>query len=81
VNEATANTTPCGSRTASMSVATLGIDERTIRRAYSNPASVRESTLRRIERGAQELGLAPPRVSRETSRDTRTTPAAQSGDR
>jgi hypothetical protein len=49
-----------------LSVATLGIDERTIRRAYANPATVRESTLVRIERGARELGLESPRVSRET---------------
>ena len=56
-----------------LSVATLGIDERTIRRAYANPASVRESTLLRIERGARELGLDSPRVSRET----RFVPASQ----
>jgi hypothetical protein len=64
-----------------LSVATLGIDERTIRRAYSDPSSVRESTLLRIERGAQELGLNSPRDSRDVSRDTRTAPAAQLGER
>lgn len=51
-----------------LSVATLGIDERTIRRAYADPASVRESTLLRIERGARGLGLESPRGSRETAR-------------
>jgi hypothetical protein len=35
-----------------LSVKSLGIDERTIRRAYLNPASVRESTLLRIAEAA-----------------------------
>jgi hypothetical protein len=43
-----------------LSVVSLGIDERTIRRAYLNPASVRESTLLRIAEAARTLGLPRP---------------------
>jgi predicted metal-dependent phosphoesterase TrpH len=43
-----------------LSVASLGIDERTIRRAYLDPASVRESTLLRIAEAARSLGLPHP---------------------
>jgi hypothetical protein len=43
-----------------LSVATLGIDDRTILRAYTDPTSVRESTLLRLRHAARELGLEPP---------------------
>jgi hypothetical protein len=43
-----------------LSVATLGIDDRTILRAYADPTSVRESTLLRLRHAARELGLQPP---------------------
>jgi hypothetical protein len=43
-----------------LSVAALGLDERTIRRAYANPASVRESTLARVVQAAKALGFPEP---------------------
>jgi hypothetical protein len=43
-----------------LTVASLGLDERTILRAYADPRSVRESTLLRLRQAAQELGLPPP---------------------
>lgn len=53
-----------------LSVATLGVDERTIRRAYANPAGVRESTLLRIAAAARSLGLPEPvQPTRGTARD------------
>ncbi len=36
------------------------VDERTIRRAYADPHSVREATLRRLMAAAAKLGLTPP---------------------
>ncbi|MEI9954301.1 MAG: hypothetical protein WDO74_36360 [Pseudomonadota bacterium] len=43
-----------------LSAASLGIDERTIIRAYLEPARVRESTRIRLAAAAQQIGLAPP---------------------
>jgi hypothetical protein len=43
-----------------LSVTSLGIDERTILRAYLEPARVRESTRIRLTASAQQLGLPPP---------------------
>jgi hypothetical protein len=43
-----------------VAVKSLGLDDRTIRRAYTDPASVRESSWRRIEWAARELALPPP---------------------
>jgi hypothetical protein len=43
-----------------LSVASLGIDDRTIIRAYLEPGRVRESTRIRLVAAAQQLGLAPP---------------------
>ena len=43
-----------------LSVAALGIDERSIRRAYADPTTVRESTLARILKAARELGFPEP---------------------
>jgi hypothetical protein len=43
-----------------LSVASLGLDDRTILRAYANPREVRESTLVRLRRAARELGLPEP---------------------
>lgn len=43
-----------------LTVASLGLDERTILRAYANPRGVRESTLLRLRQAAQELGLPLP---------------------
>lgn len=39
-----------------LTVATLGISDAAIARAYANPASVRESTLLRLQKAAEELG-------------------------
>jgi hypothetical protein len=49
-----------------LSVAALGLDERTIRRAYANPAAVRESTLLRIAKAASELGFPEPTLAGTT---------------
>jgi hypothetical protein len=43
-----------------LSVASLGIDERTIIRAYLEPGRVRESTRIRLAVAALQIGLAPP---------------------
>jgi hypothetical protein len=43
-----------------LSVASLGIDERTILRAYLEPGRVRESTWRRLAAAAEQLGIEPP---------------------
>ena len=43
-----------------LSVATLGISDAAITRAYRAPESVRESTLLRLRRAAGELGLPLP---------------------
>jgi hypothetical protein len=44
-----------------LSVATLGISDAAIVRAYRDPSSVRESTLLRLKKAADELGIRPPR--------------------
>jgi hypothetical protein len=43
-----------------LSVATVGIDERTILRAYRDPSRVRESTRLRLAEAASKLGLPVP---------------------
>lgn len=43
-----------------VAVKSLGLDDRTIRHAYTDPASVRESSWRRIDHAARELALPPP---------------------
>lgn len=43
-----------------LTVATLGISDAAIARAYTNPHSVRESTLLRLRKAAAELGLPSP---------------------
>lgn len=43
-----------------LSVATLGISDAAITRAYRDPGSVRESTLLRLRRAAVELRLPLP---------------------
>lgn len=43
-----------------LSVATLGISEGAIARAYADPKSVRESTLLRLQLAARQLGLPVP---------------------
>ena len=43
-----------------LTVATLGISDAAITRAYRNPSSVRESTLLRLQKAARELGLPVP---------------------
>jgi hypothetical protein len=43
-----------------LSLATMGISDAAIARAYINPRSVRESTLLRLQKAAQELGLPAP---------------------
>lgn len=43
-----------------LTVATLGISDAAIARAYTDPRSVRESTLLRLRRAAKELGLPSP---------------------
>jgi hypothetical protein len=43
-----------------LSVVSLGIDERTILRAYLEPVRVRESTWRRLAAAAEQLGIEPP---------------------
>jgi hypothetical protein len=43
-----------------LTVATLGISDAAITRAYKDPNSVRESTLLRLQKAARELGLPVP---------------------
>jgi hypothetical protein len=43
-----------------LAVTALGVDERTVIAAYTSPASVRESSLRRIQRAAAQLGYPLP---------------------
>jgi hypothetical protein len=43
-----------------LTVASLGISDAAIARAYTNPSSVRESTLLRLRKAALELGLPAP---------------------
>lgn len=43
-----------------LTVATLGISDAAIARAYTNPKSVREGTLLRLQAAARELGLPVP---------------------
>jgi hypothetical protein len=43
-----------------LSVVGLGIDERTILRAYLEPGRVRESTWMRLVAAAEQLGIEPP---------------------
>jgi hypothetical protein len=43
-----------------LTVATMGISDAAIARAYTDPRSVRESTLLRLQRAAKELGLPSP---------------------
>jgi len=47
-----------------LTVATIGISDAAITRAYTNPSSVRESTLLRLQRAARELGLPSPGETR-----------------
>jgi len=62
--------TPSGSNIPSpfnrrrLTVATLGVSDGAITRAYADPNSVRESTLLRLQKAALELGLPLPGVSR-----------------
>jgi hypothetical protein len=51
-----------------MIVASSGISDGAITRAYRDPTSVRESTLLRLQRAAQELGLPIPGASLEPKR-------------
>lgn len=50
-----------------LTVATLGISDAAIARAYTNPNSVRESTLLRLRRAARELGLPLPGAAEEAN--------------
>ena len=43
-----------------LTVATLGISDAAIARAYASPKKVRESTLLRLQKAAKELGLPVP---------------------
>jgi hypothetical protein len=43
-----------------LTVESLGISDAAIARAYRDPASVRESTLLRLQRAAEQLGLPIP---------------------
>lgn len=43
-----------------LTVASLGLSDAAIARAYTNPLSVRESTLLRLQKAARELGLPVP---------------------
>jgi hypothetical protein len=43
-----------------LAVEAMGVDERTITSAYTNPYRVRESTLRRLDKAAKKLGLPSP---------------------
>lgn len=43
-----------------LAVATLGISDAAITRAYNDPKSVHESTLLRVQKAALELGLPVP---------------------
>jgi hypothetical protein len=51
-----------------LTVATIGISDAAIARAYTNPSSVRESTLLRLQRAARELGLPAPGEPRASER-------------
>lgn len=43
-----------------LTVATLGLSDAAITRAYKDPQSVRESTLLRLQKAARELGFPVP---------------------
>lgn len=43
-----------------LTVATLGVSDGAIVRAYTNPKAVRESTLLRLQAAAPQLGLPAP---------------------
>lgn len=45
----------------------MGISDAAIARAYTNPNSVRESTLLRLRRAARELGLPLPGAAEEAN--------------
>lgn len=47
-----------------LSVAALGMDERTIRAAYANPSAVRNSSLLRLTKAAKALGFPVPGAAR-----------------
>jgi hypothetical protein len=51
-----------------LTVATLGISDAAIARAYRNPGAVRESTLLRLQKAARELGLPAPGEESEQKR-------------
>jgi hypothetical protein len=46
-----------------IAVEALGMDERTVAAAYSDPTGVRESTLLRVRKAARALGLPVPTSS------------------
>lgn len=49
-----------------LTVQTMGVDERAIKKAYADPNSVREATWLRLRVAAEQLGLPLPR-ERNTS--------------
>lgn len=52
-----------------LTVASLGLSDAAIARAYTNPKSVREATLLRLEKAARELGLPIPGESTEAQNE------------
>ena len=52
-----------------LSVTSLGISDAAIVRAYTDPGSVRESTLLRLQKAADELGLPRPGATAEVTHD------------
>lgn len=53
-----------------LSVAALGMDERTIRAAYANPSAVRNSSLLRLTKAAKALGFRLPGVAHGAGRSS-----------
>lgn len=51
-----------------LTVATLGVSDAAIARAYTDPSRVREGTLLRLQVAARELGLPVPGLVSEVPR-------------
>ncbi|MEI9948713.1 MAG: hypothetical protein WDO74_06945 [Pseudomonadota bacterium] len=59
-NTVVRSTIPSAFNRRRLTVATLGVSEGAIARAYTDPTRVRESTLLRLQKAARELGLPEP---------------------
>lgn len=65
MKEPNSSTVPSPFNRRRLTVATMGISDGAIVRAYTDPRTVRESTLLRLQAAAPELGLPPPGQKKE----------------